>query len=338
MSRGQMRTPDTRAGELRTVGLVARREFLTRARSRFYLIATALLLVVMAGYIVLQAFVFSRSFTTVTVGLVGPARSLAQPLRAATAPLDVHLTTRAVPDERTGRDQVRSGQIDVLVSGDVTSPRVVVENTLNPAVAAALNQLARQAALNRALTARGVEPAAVGQEVAAARIDVTALNPDAGQRTQRQVASVLVAIALYVALLVYGQIVAQGVVEEKGNRIVEILLATVRPRQLLLGKVIGIGLIGFIQLALVGLVALAVATRTQVVSVPEIGPTAVAASLLWFVLGFVLYALVYAAGASLVSRQEEVSAVTLPITMILIGSYLVLFWELANPTDPLVVG
>ena len=317
--------------------LIVRREFVTRVRSRLFLIATGLLLVLVAGYIAVQALVFNRAVTTVTVGFTGQAQALAQPLKASTAGLDVRVETRTVPDLQAGENEVRSGSLDVLVSGDPVEPTVVVKDQLNPTVAAALTGLVRQGALNRAVSARGVDPAAIEAQVAAAKIDLTALSPTAAQRTQRTVAGVVVAILLYVALLVYGQLVAQGVVEEKANRIVEILLSTVRPRQLLLGKVIGIGLVGVLQLVLVGGVALVVAARTQVVSVPTIGVTAVVGGLVWFVLGFVLYALVYAAGAALVSRQEDVAAVTMPITMLIVGSYLALFWVLASPDNPVAV-
>jgi len=333
-----MRSSERGVDELRMLGLIIRREFLTRLRSRFFLIATALVVVVLAAFIVLQAFVFSRVGTTVTVGLVGPAQSLAQPLKAIASPVGVTVRTRDVADERSGRDLVRSGDLDALVSGEPAHPTAVVRDSLSPTVESALNQIARQAALNQALTSRGVDPGAVGSEVAGARVEVTALNPDVSQRTPRQVVGVVVAIALYVSLLVYGNLVAQGVVEEKSNRIVEVLLAAVRPRQLLLGKVIGIGLVGIVQLVVVGAAGLLVTSRTQALQIPEIAPAAVAAGLLWFVLGFILYALVYAAAGALVSRQEEVGMVTMPITMVLLGSYLAMFFLLANPTSPVAVG
>ena len=131
--------------------------------------------------------------------------------------------------------------------------------------------------------------------------------------------------------------VAGGVVEEKANRIVEILLSTIRPRQLLFGKVLGIGLVGFIQLALVGITALLVVSRTQVLNLPNIGVGSVLDGLLWFVLGFILYALLYAAAGSLVSRQEDIPSVTSPLTMLVVATYLVFFWVVANPDNPIGV-
>jgi ABC-2 type transport system permease protein len=318
-----------------TLYLISRREFVTRVRSRFFLIGTAVLMVLLAGYIVLQAVVLNRVTTTVKVGFTGASTVLAQPLKAAANSASLKIETREVADVGTGKEQVRSGTIDALVSGDPASPDVAVKDQLNPTVAATLDGVVKQAALNQALSASGVNPVTIDAKIVAARINLLTLDPNAAIRTQREVVGIFVAALLYVALLIYGQLVAAGVVEEKANRIVEILLATVKPRQLLLGKVVGIGLVGFAQMLVLGAVALVAVSRTQVISVPDVGLTAVAGGLLWFVLGFVLYALVFAAGGSMVSRQEDIGAVTAPITFLIVGTYLAFFWVEANPDNPL---
>lgn len=322
---------------LRTVLLVARREFTTRVRSRFFVIGTLLFMALLAGYIVLQALVFSRATTTVKVGFVGQAQVLAQPLTAAAGTEDVKVERKDPADIRTGEDQVRNGSLDALISGDPASPQVEVKDDLNPTLAATLNAIVKQVALNRALTAAGADPTAVETAVASASIQLVYLDPNAALKTQQTVVGVFVAALLYTALLVYGQIVAAGVVEEKANRVIEILLATVRPRQLLLGKVTGIGLVGFLQLVLLGATALVAVSRTHVINLPNVGVVAIAGGLMWFVLGFILYALVYAAGGSLVSRQEDLASVTSPLTMLVLGTYLAFFWVEANPTNPIGV-
>jgi len=92
--------------------------------------------------------------------------------------------------------------------------------------------------------------------------------------------------------------VAQGVVEEKATRIIEILLATVPPSRLLAGKIIGIGLVGLLQLAIIAAVALVLVTVTNVVSIPTFTLAAILGYLMWFTLGFLLYATAYAAGGA----------------------------------------
>ena len=325
-----------RDDELRTVLLIVRREFLSRVRSRFFLIGTIVLVVLVAGFIVLQAEVLKGTTTNVTIGFVGASTALAQPL-AASSGGGVTIQTQTVQSVSSGEDQVRSGSLDALVSGDPSAPKVEYRSQLDPTVSTTLTSLVQGVVFERALAGSGVDPAAIEAKVAAAGIHPVALDPNAAQQAQRTVVGVIVAALLYVALIAYGQLVAMGVVEEKANRMVEILLSTVRPRQLLFGKVLGIGLVGFIQLTLVGAVALVVVMMTQAITAPAVGVAAVLGGLLWFVLGFVFYALIFAAGGSMVSRQEDVAAVNLPILLLLAGTYIVFLWVVANPDNPIGV-
>jgi ABC-2 type transport system permease protein len=319
---------------LHTVFLIARREFVIRVRSRVYLIATVVLMVLLAGFIVLQAEVLNKRSTTLTVGFVGASQVLAKPL-AASSGGGVTIQTQTVQSLHDGEDQVRSGSLDALVSGDPAAPVVEFKDQLDSTLAANLTGLVQDTVFRQALAGSGVDPAAIEAKVAAAGIHPVALDPNAAQQTQRMVVGIFVAALLYIALAGYGNFVATGIVEEKANRIVEILLSTVRPRQLLLGKVVGIGLVGFIQLVLVGAVGLVTVIKTHAINVPAVGVTAVLGGLLWFVLGFVFYALIYAAAGSLVSRQEDVAAVVAPIGILIIASYFVFFWVEANPANPI---
>ena len=323
--------------DLHTLYLIARREFLTRAKSRFFIVGTVVLAVMMAGFIVLQSFLAGRP-TTLDIGFVGDTQVLAAPLKQAAESKTLTIDTHVESGVAAGQDLVNNGKLDVLVSGDPAAPDVYVKDDLSTTVELTLTGLAKQVALNRALVAAGANPSDVAAQVAKANIKVTYLDPNAAQQTAHIVVGIFVAALLYVSLVVYGQIIAQGVVEEKQNRIVEILLSTIRPRQLLVGKVVGIGLLGFIQLIILGAVALVASSRTQVISLPDIGAAAVAAGIVWYLLGFAFYALVYAAGGSLVSRQEDLQAVLTPITIVVVGTYLAFFWVIANPDNPIGIG
>ena len=319
---------------MRNFYLIARREFLTRVRTRVYLIVTAVLVVAIAGFIVLLAVVNNRSATTVQVGFVGASQALAKPL-AASSGGGLTIQTQTVQSVRSGEEQVRSGSLDVLVSGDPAAPVVEYKSQLDSTVATDLTSVVQDMVFRQALASGGVDPTGIEAQVAAAGFHGVALDPNAAQQSQRMVVGIFVAALLYVALAGYGSFVANGVVEEKANRIVEILLSTVRPREMLFGKVVGIGLVGFIQLVLLGAVALVAVMKTQAISVPAVGVTAVLGGLLWFVLGFVFFALIYAAAGSMVSRQEDAAPVVAPIGILIIGSYLAFFWVEANPTNPI---
>jgi ABC-2 type transport system permease protein len=122
-----------------------------------------------------------------------------------------------------------------------------------------------------------------------------------------------------------------GVVEEKSSRVVEVLLNHLRPRHLLAGKVIGIGALGLLQLVLVLLSALTALAAVRGVDVPNVPIDALFWFVVWFLLGFGLYATAFAMGGSLVSRQEDASSVVTPISIPFIASYVLSFGIAGSP-------
>ena len=148
-------------------------------------------------------------------------------------------------------------------------------------------------------------------------------------------------LAFFAALLLYGQLiglgflVASGVVEEKASRVVEVLLATMRPRQLLAGKVIGLGILGLVQLLLIAVLGLAIAAAAGALEVDGDVVVAAALALGWFVVGYVFYAAAFACAGALVARQEELQSVTTPLTLILMVSFFLSFAVLQDPDGTL---
>jgi len=141
------------------------------------------------------------------------------------------------------------------------------------------------------------------------------------------VAAFVGTLVLYVSILMFGQFVAMGTVEEKQNRVVEVILARVRPWQILVGKVAGIGLLGLVQLALLGGAAYVTASmaKLQDIDLASIGLPIIAGVFFWFILGYTFYAFLYAAVGSTVSRQEDLQgAMMLPIILILPGYFIAL--------------
>lgn len=128
---------------------------------------------------------------------------------------------------------------------------------------------------------------------------------------------------LYLGIVGYGALVTQGVVEEKSSRVVEILLSTLRPWQLMLGKVLGLALVGLTQLVIIGAVGLVLAKATGVLTIPGAAAGALIWAVIWYLLGFLLYATVFAAAGSLVSRQEDAQSVVAPVSITLVIVFVV---------------
>ncbi len=128
-------------------------------------------------------------------------------------------------------------------------------------------------------------PAEVAQALSVPPLELVRLDADAERNAQRQVIAFLGVAVLYGLLILMGQYVAMGVVEEKSSRVVELLLSTIKPWQLLAGKVIGLGLLGLAQLLVVCVAGLSAAIAFDVVAVPGDAIGTMAQVIGWFVLG-----------------------------------------------------
>jgi ABC-2 type transport system permease protein len=254
--------------------------------------------------------------------------------RAAGQPIAV----RSVPSAAAGEREVASGSLDALVEGTPGKPTVLVKTTLPGWLQAALGAVAREQALNGQIARLGGSPSQVYSAVAGAGVTVRQLKPPQSRPTARIVLGIIAGALVYTSLMMYGQLIAQGVVEEKASRVVELLLATVRPWQLMAGKVVGLGVIGLAQFGLIVAAGAGTALAMGEVSIPA---SAVAGTALWgvawLVIGFYSYALLFAATASLASRQEDAAPAVAPVSLVLIAAWVIGVSVLpANPGNPLV--
>ena len=313
---------------LPTVALVARREVRMRMRSRVFVGGTIVMTVLVVVGIVAASLLAGRT-TPVRVGFSGGSQALERSFTATAAALGASVTVSEIADVTAGEAQVTAGTLDVLVTGSSTAPTAVAKAAMPSNVESALSLAAEAARLSDA----GLSPAAVTS--AMALVPVQLLQPPSPKNTEDVLASLALGILLWIALGQYGNMVAQSVVEEKATRIMEILLATIRPSRLLAGKVIGIGLVGLLQLTIVGAAALVAVQVTNVAAIPALGVTSILVDILWFLLGFLFYATAYAAVASLVSRQEEIQSAVAPISILQIAGYLLMYAALPNPSGPL---
>ncbi|GHF51850.1 ABC-2 type transport system permease protein [Amycolatopsis bartoniae] len=315
------------------IGLVASREIGTRLRSKAFLVSTAVLIVLLIAFTVLMKFVTAGGGSEATIGYTPPNAALAAPLQASAKALGHDVATREVPDDTAGRDQVRDGGLDALLVGDGTRVRVVVKEQADADLRAALNVVADRLALDQQIDRLGGDPAQVEAAVAGASVDVEALQPPKQYNGQQLVLGILAGVLIYVSLVLNGQTVAQGVVEEKTSRVVELLLATIRPWQLMAGKVLGIGAVGLAQILAIAVVGLVSGLATGVLTIAVSAAAGMIVWLIvWYLLGFLMYSIVFAGLGALVSRQEEVGGAVAPALIFIIAGYVVGISVL--PSDP----
>jgi ABC-2 type transport system permease protein len=312
---------------LATVWVIAQRELTTRARSKAYRISSVVLLVSLILGIVVPAF-FLRGTVQFTVAVVGSASG---PLPAAVASqadaAGLTVTTRVVADRATAVQLVELG----TVTAAVAPGEVVWKNSPNARLAPPIDAaLARITVAERA-RALGLTPAQAAALFAPAAPTVTLLHatPDRGPQTVIALAGM---ILLFVALNFYGSYVLTGVVEEKSSRIVEVLLARVRPADLLAGKVLGIGLLGIGQFLALAAVAAVTLQIVKPANLPAGTTPLIGIVVLWFVLGYSFYSVLYGALGSLATRSEEAQAAAAPLTVVLMLTYFGAFSTIGNPT------
>jgi len=215
----------------------------------------------------------------------------------------------------------------VLVDGAQLVGRTTPDEQLQAAVSLALGQV-RFAAL---LADAGIDPAAASRALGT-ELGVSALEED--DDGSGEAVAVIGVIVLFIAINSYGAWVLTGVLEEKANRVVELIVAAVPPRLLLAGKVLGIGALGLAQLTLLAVVGVGLAVTVGVAELPEGLVRGAGWALVWFVLGFAFYAVGYAMAGSLVSRQEDAQSAATPMVMIVLAGYFVsLIFVAPDPTS-----
>ena len=303
----------------RAIRLVAEREIRERLRSKVFLASTIVLLALVGGSVALQGALSKRE--TYRVAVVAPAPpGLAAALERAAEPFDdAKVELRVVVSPAAGRQALDSKEVDALLL--LGADRLMFRSNVDDKAAAVAETAVRE--LRHRLPP---EP----------ELQVATLQPADDETTD---AEVLVAYAgsilLLMSLAVYGQWVVTGVVEERSNRVVELILSAVHPRDLLAGKVIGIGLLGLAQLALVAGLASALLV-TGAFDAPRSLGGDVALVIPWFALGFALYSVAYAAAGALASRQQNADTAGQPVTYALLAVYFGGYVALSSdPTGPL---
>ncbi|MCX6467798.1 MAG: ABC transporter permease [Corynebacteriales bacterium] len=320
---GQNAPASTRLGASRAVSLIARREISTRVRARSFLITNALLLVVIIGGLIVASIFTGGDDKPEKIGVVGTNTALSQSITAAGQVTGTKVEIVPLADAAQARTQVDAGDVSVAVApgqaGGAAFTAVTkdgLSGTSETIVRTAIAQLAQQQALAR----NNIDPAAfAAAQQAGNRLDVTETTPAKADEGQRLAIAYVGVILLLFAIMTGGGMVSAGVVEEKTSRVVELLLATIRPLHLLWGKILGIGAITFGQLVVLGGAGLITASVTGLLTVPGAAVSMLAAVVVWFLLGFLFFATLYAATGAMVSRQEELGSTAAPLTILSLG-------------------
>ncbi|MEZ4424245.1 MAG: ABC transporter permease [Gemmatimonadota bacterium] len=345
---------------MNAVWSVLKREYLERVRKRSFLLAT------IGGPLLIIALIFGSGFMAARssegrtrIAVLDRTGVLMDPVTAALTDADYTVVPAEAGDTQGLDDMVRGGDIgSYLILDDATLTRG--EATLvgedSPGT---VRRIALQSAITRAVIEQrfgaDTDTEDVARLVRGGDLEFRSVDQELSEneRELRTGFTLVGAFFLYFALLLYGVFVMQAVLEEKTSRMAEIVVSAVRPWQLMLGKIVGVGLVGLTQIAVwVLLVVLAgtfglpmlVATRPELATFFEPGSLAPAAlTVVWFtvffVLGYLLYSGLYAAVGAMCSTEEETRQLQLPVTMMLVIPFVMMIPALEGAGDtPLLAG
>ena len=371
--------------DMRKLGVVFKREYLERVRSRWFLIGTLLGPVFFAAITILPVLISSRTRESSDIANIAILDATASPMGgrvasalhqrypSSAAPAVHRLSAAELPAaEDRALLQVERKELRgylVLDSGAVsgTSARYAGRNAGSLGDVEVLTSLLRQQVLAQRLSTEGIDAARV-EALTRVRLSLeTARIGDHGREKGSGIGAVavgyLIAFLLYMMIVIYGQMVLRGVMEEKTTRVAEVVVSSVSTDTLLAGKVLGIGFVAITQvvawigltaalavyvlpLVLAGLATPAAAGTAGTVAagpssaqimaaIPSLSLVTAGALLAFFVLGFVFYASLFAAVGSMVNSQEDAQQASMPVMLLLISSIIFMTPVMTNPSSGL---
>ncbi len=334
--------------------VIAKREFIERVRTKAFVIGTILGPLFMAGIMIVPAMMASKMAKSVSITVIDEEGSLQalveESLRndavapdedadrsiggrsrnSGTTRFEIKAPSGADVAARreAARQQVLKGDLDVYI----VLPKEVLSDSRAEYYSKtvtdfegirAVDRAIEKAVFARRIGAQGIDPALVAaltKPLELKRLKVS----EKGEKEDQGVSfflSLILVMMIYVGTLMWGQVVMTGVIEEKTNRVVEVIVSSTTPRNLLFGKLVGVGGAGLLQFGIwiLALVAVSAASGSLAflsgVDLPELNPVLIAAFPIFFLLGFFLYASLYAAIGSAVNTIQEAQNFVFPVML-----------------------
>ncbi len=341
---------------MREMWVIARREFLERVRSKWFVVMTILGPLLIVGSIVIPAMIGSPTTAGAKVKIVDKGHELGAPLALQLGlppPFGLLWSAVEVPadtEEATLRDEIRREEI----SGYIVIPRDAVDggtivysgsNASNQSVTMGFSSVAQSVVITERAKRAGLSGTDLLQLVKP--VDVSVRHTTGEEQGSAGIVVFLIgymiAFLIYMVITLYGIGVMRSVVTEKTTRIVELLVATTNPRAMMSGKIIGVGGAGLAQVAIWFVIAaLALWQQDAILGLfgadpgaaqmlPSLTGDQLAVTLVSFVLGYLFYSAMYAAVGAMVSTEQDSQQAQMPITFVLVIGIMALSAVIGDP-------
>lgn len=349
---------------------VIRREFIERVRTRAFIISTLLFPFLMIFFAVMPALMMTGGSRTHRIAIVDATTDgTGERVEAGLGRETMSRDGQRVPRYALSRVEVAEGRTEavrdsmvaltgfsrdarpdgfdgvfVITDAAMTEGKVSYfgSNVGSIETMARLEGAVSTVIRNARLEREGVDPAVLQRAMIPTNLTTAKVSDGKTTGESGEAAFFLAYImgfVLYMALMLYGQQTALSVIEEKGSRIMEVLASSLKPFQMLMGKVIGVGTVGLLQLGIYAAVGYFLSTQratiagwfgidgaaVQAITVPQFPPDLLAIFLVYFVLGFLLYGALFAAIGSMVNSMQEMQSVMAPVTMVMVLGFFGVF-------------
>ncbi|HEX6059933.1 MAG TPA: ABC transporter permease [Gemmatimonadaceae bacterium] len=345
---------------------VVKREYLERVRTKWFIVATVFAPLLFGALMILPTLLATRSTESKNVADIAILDATDIGLGDRVASRLVTVSSTSLPEVRTVAPsaiaQAESLATRQVIAHEHTGYLVLTGGTAAPVAGRyagrnassmldmnRIERSVRQAAMAQRLEREGVDVAIVDSLVTA-RLDIPAERiTDRGRGGSGIIGFIFafgIAFLLYMSIILYGQNVLRGVMEEKQTRVAEVVMSSVRTDTLLAGKVIGVGAVGLTQLVLWGITSwLLLEVRAPILArfgqpvtpldLPSIGFGGLLLLLAFFLLGFIFYSALFAAVGAMVNSDQEAQQAAQPVMMLLIAGIIFLNPVLLNPQSTL---
>ncbi len=362
--------------------IVAKREYLERVRSKYFIIVTLVVPALLSALVLFPTYIASRSGASndirhITIidgtgsGLGNQLAKALMPDSVAQAgdtirPRVVNVTAAEVPAaeaKATAEVEQPKHIVGYLVLSDSTlagqSARYAGRNASAITDMDKLETMLRQEVMIVRLQREGVRPDIVS-ELARSKVHLNSERLSesgrSGSGTGGLVAGIAVGVMLMMSILIHGQNVLRGVLEEKSSRVAEVVISSVKPETLLAGKILGVGAVGltqqaawlaiasylitfFMPILLKGSPGAAPAAASGALggAMGGLSLTLIALALAYFIVGFVFYATLYAAAGSMVNSEQEAQQAAIPVMLLIMSTWLMVNPVMLAPNGTLAV-
>jgi ABC-2 type transport system permease protein len=328
--------------DLRDMFVIARREFLERVTSKWFAVITLLGPIGMVAMVVVPV-LLAGTGEGAKVEIIDRTGRLAQPISDGLTVARWRPAIIAPDASEDAQQQIEMDRIrDKQINGFLMIPKTAItvdggqivylgDNGSSLAVQATLGVVVKQAVQQQRGVDARIAPAVLQTVTAPVAFD--AQQTDGKSRGASGAASYwlgyILAYVLMLVIMLYAVGVMRSVVQEKTSRVMELMVATVKPRSLMAGKIFGVGAAGLVQVGVwLAMGAVTLAYRDEILglfgksatgsALPSLAGTEIAISLVFFVVGYFFYASMYAAVGAMVSSEQDTQQVQMPITMLLI--------------------